>query len=454
MKPEEFTIALAEALVERGVPPEIASAQVKKLFSNMSDSSRYLIESYGSKDSLAPVADALAERINKAIRAKEASKTEADADGAPAEGDGYAEGDAYAGDGYAEGDAYAGDGYADSDAYAGDGYAEDDAYAGDAYAGDGYAEGDAYAGDGYAEGDAYAGDGYAEGDAYAGDGYAEGDAYAGDGYAEGDAYADDGYAEGDAYAGDGYAEGDAYAGDGYAEGDVPPEGEYYDDGADGYYAEGDGYYAPDAEELGVSRALMPDELRRAGIAQDELDDYAPDDATLTQMGLSLDSFDADGTDKRSAKKREILALPPLPEIEETESGRRKFFLTTICLSPVIVVLGLVYFILWGAIFAVEAALIVAFIVALVAVAAGGVLISMGGIIYGVVKLQTQRAEGIFEIGLGIAVAGATLLACVLIYNLALRFMPWAIRKTGRLCRFVTRKIHILILNIRGRFSAK
>ena len=210
-----------------------------------------------------------------------------------------------------------------------------------------------------------------------------------------------------------------------------------------------------AGDLAASRALTPEEMRRNGLVpKDDIDEYAPDDATLTKMGLSLGSYEADAIEGRDKTKREFLALPPLPKLRETPDGKRSFLITAICLSPVIAVLAAAYFCAWGAVFAAEAALIAALIVALVAVAAGGAFVSLAGIIYGVVKLPSQHSEGLFEIGLGIAVVGATLFAGVLIYNLALRFMPWAIKKTARLCRFVTRKVHIGVLNIRGRFSAK
>ena len=187
----------------------------------------------------------------------------------------------------------------------------------------------------------------------------------------------------------------------------------------------------------------------------DISQYAPGSEMLARMGLAEKTYDKDTIDTRkdrSSKKKP--ELPPLPEIRETAEGKRRFLTIAICLSPVIAVVAVLYFALWGAVFAAEGAIIAALIGAIIAVAASGTLASVFGIIYGIVKLTSQWSEGIFEIGLGIVVAGATLLCGVLIYNLALRFMPWVIKKTAFLCRLCTRYIHIAIINYRGRSSEK
>lgn len=187
---------------------------------------------------------------------------------------------------------------------------------------------------------------------------------------------------------------------------------------------------------------------------DELVEYAPDAGMLTSMGLANKTYEAEAIEASGQKDSDGELLPPLPEIYETPEGKKRFMTAALCLSPLIAIAALAYFAAWGIVFAAEAALIVGLIVSVVAVAAAGTLASITGIIYGVVKLSSQRGEGIFEIGLGIVVAGATLLAGILIYNAAIRFMPWAVRQTARLCRLCSRQVRILIRQRRGRFSAK
>ena len=188
---------------------------------------------------------------------------------------------------------------------------------------------------------------------------------------------------------------------------------------------------------------------------DDISKYAPGENMFAGMPADPTAYEDEKNPARPEKApKKQPGLPPIPEINETPEGKRKFITTAVCLSPFIAVAFALYFVLWGALIIAEGAIIAGLIVSLLAVAAIGTLASIAGIIYGVVKLSTQRGEGIFEIGLGVLVAGATLLSGVLIYNFALRLMPWVIKKTAFLCRLCTRRIHIAIINFRGRLSEK
>lgn len=385
MKLEEFISALTELLVERSVPPHIASYHVNRLYSQMGERKEKLIAAYPTKESLIPIAEILAPKILGSA-SKESTQESARKAAPPETPD----------ESKSEDDTrppvWARSAFIPASPVRRENDAKEDV-----------------------DDDAVGGGEYSSAD----------DENDGDGTEE---YGEAGYGE-------------------ESNVDAPTLQVplvTYDDGD--YDAE---------DELATSRVLPTDILRAHGLyARDEIDEYAPDDETLSQMGFTSGSYEAESIDRSEDKTRDILALPPLPELRETVQGKRNFIITAICLSPLIAICAILYFGAWGAVFAALAAVIAALIAALVAVSAGGAFVSIAGIIYGIVKLSSQHAEGVFEIGLGIAVAGATLLAAVLIYNLALRFMPWVIKKTGRLCRFLTRKMHILILNIRGRFSRK
>ncbi len=212
-------------------------------------------------------------------------------------------------------------------------------------------------------------------------------------------------------------------------------------------------FTADGADVDTS-SVTADSTLAFSLPDDGLGAYAPDATMLTSMGLTKTNYEAEAIETRASKDGGALTLPPIPEIRETAQGRKKFKRTLICLSPLIAIAALAYFAAWGFVFAAEVALIAALIASLVAVAAAGTLAAITGIIYGIVRLSTRHGEGIFEIGLGIVIAGATLLAGVLIYNAALRFMPWAIKKTAYLCRLCSRLIHIRIRQARGRFSEK
>ena len=56
--------------------------------------------------------------------------------------------------------------------------------------------------------------------------------------------------------------------------------------------------------------------------------------------------------------------------------------------------------------------------------------------------------GIYEIGLGVMVAGLVLFVSVLLYNFAIRFLPWVISKLGTFLRYLCGKLKDLFLYVR------
>ncbi|MGN0988695.1 MAG: hypothetical protein ACI4N6_00120 [Eubacteriales bacterium] len=95
---------------------------------------------------------------------------------------------------------------------------------------------------------------------------------------------------------------------------------------------------------------------------------------------------------------------------------------------------------FAAIFGGLIALIGALVIVMIALIAAGAVCSLVGIIYGITQLFSFAAAGIYEIGLGITVAGAVLLLSVLIFNFAIRFLPFVIKKATVFFKFVMRKL--------------
>lgn len=95
-----------------------------------------------------------------------------------------------------------------------------------------------------------------------------------------------------------------------------------------------------------------------------------------------------------------------------------------------------------------AGLIVAGIAGLIALVATGAAVSLIGIIFGITQLFSFVAAGIYEIGLGVMVAGAVLFVSVLIYNFSIRLVPWLITQVGNLLGFVCHKLKSLFFAIR------
>lgn len=140
------------------------------------------------------------------------------------------------------------------------------------------------------------------------------------------------------------------------------------------------------------------------------------------------------------------------EIQDKKSKAGKgfyiFWLAFIFTLPLTAALAAIFFGAFAAAFAALAALIVGLIAGLIALVAVGAGVSLVGIIFGITQLFTFVASGVYEIGLGVMIIGVVTFVGVLLYNVAVHFLPWVIRKTGVLLKFSCGKIRELFLYVR------
>ncbi len=136
------------------------------------------------------------------------------------------------------------------------------------------------------------------------------------------------------------------------------------------------------------------------------------------------------------------------EVVPTNKGLGIFWGGLLLTAPITLFLLALIFGSFLAAFAGLAALIVGGIVALIGIVAVGAVVSLVGIIFGVTQLFTFFAAGIYEIGLGIMVAGGVLFASVLVYNFSVRLIPWVIGQLGNFLGFVCRKLKVLFHYVR------
>jgi hypothetical protein len=142
-------------------------------------------------------------------------------------------------------------------------------------------------------------------------------------------------------------------------------------------------------------------------------------------------------------------------VQRFESERR-FWVIFFCCMPII-------FVLLGAIISVFAilffgliALILLLVAALAAAVAIGTAVALIGITYGVIQFFTQggiTAVALYEAGMGILAAGITMLVGVLIYNAAIRFVPFIMKKLRVLLKFVFKKLGALAEYLKGVWAA-
>ena len=116
--------------------------------------------------------------------------------------------------------------------------------------------------------------------------------------------------------------------------------------------------------------------------------------------------------------------------------------------PITIAVFALLFGVFAALFVAMAALIVASVAAIVAVVSVGSVIALVGIVFGITQLFTFPAGGIYEIGLGVMIAGAVLFIAILLYNFSIRLLPWVISKLASFLGYICRKLKDLFFTIR------
>ncbi|MBQ7599605.1 MAG: hypothetical protein IJU57_02915 [Clostridia bacterium] len=146
---------------------------------------------------------------------------------------------------------------------------------------------------------------------------------------------------------------------------------------------------------------------------------------------------------------DISKQPEEPEPEPTERGRKIFLTALLVTLPVTLFLLAVMLIAFGAVFATLAAVSLAIVVAMVALIAAGSVISLVGIIYGFIQVFSHNVPvGLYEIGLSILIIGIVFLVSILMYNVAVRFIPWVMKKVIVLFKFVCKQLRRLFMYLR------
>lgn len=171
------------------------------------------------------------------------------------------------------------------------------------------------------------------------------------------------------------------------------------------------------------------------------EDIGADNTAATFDQAATRSIDTQDTDDEMQTADEIPSprTSHLREItyrgEPSPEARRKFIIGATLLSPFGALIFLVCMSVVGIIWLVSVLLIPLLLALMLAICVVGIVLSVVGFVYGLSQLFTVKPVGMFEIGLGIIILGATILISTLIYNLAVRVIPKLIRRCWRLvCR--------------------
>lgn len=141
---------------------------------------------------------------------------------------------------------------------------------------------------------------------------------------------------------------------------------------------------------------------------------------------------------------------PKRELTEAERrGNRLFWLFFGLSLPVTAGVILSVLLLFGGVYLALLAAIVAMLGGLILMAAGGTALSLVGIIYGITQLFSHVPVGLYEIGLGVIIGGSAMFSGILLYNVALRLIPYVIRKLGVFFVYLCRQTKKLFLLAKG-----
>ena len=114
--------------------------------------------------------------------------------------------------------------------------------------------------------------------------------------------------------------------------------------------------------------------------------------------------------------------------EGSEEGVKRFRIIMAFAIPVAAVLLLAYAVIALGLIALMAVLMAVFIAGLVVEVAVGSLIALVAVIYGVSQIFLVLPVGLFELGLGVAAIGITIFIGILMYNAAVRLLPFLLRQ--------------------------
>lgn len=131
-------------------------------------------------------------------------------------------------------------------------------------------------------------------------------------------------------------------------------------------------------------------------------------------------------------------------------GKIFFWATLIVALPFIILLALLALVIYVAIWVVLAVMMIACITLLIVFVGGGVAVSFIGIVYGALQIIKGNVPvGLFEIGLGIIVGAVVMLVSILIYNFAVRLIPYVMKQLTKLLSAAYRGGRVAVEAVKG-----
>lgn len=144
--------------------------------------------------------------------------------------------------------------------------------------------------------------------------------------------------------------------------------------------------------------------------------------------------------KRAAKAKHAADNPSDQYITCDHPKLLTALLGILC-APTILLMLCVSFGVFVAAFIALAASILLIALGIIAIVGGGSVISLASLLYGATQvLSPPRYIGLHEIGFGLLVAGVTMAASILLYNVAVRLIPFLFQKIAQLSKIFIKQL--------------
>ncbi len=177
----------------------------------------------------------------------------------------------------------------------------------------------------------------------------------------------------------------------------------------------------------------------------------PDPAVPVQ----ITDEDEDGAEKEEPEIEEFIPIGNKRTMKKKPNDKKAandwiYIAILVVTIPIAIALILIAAVLYLGFWVALALAMIACIAVLIVFVTVGAIISLVGIVYGVVQLITGLVPvGLFEIGLGIVVAAAVMFIGILIYNFAVRFIPYGMKLLAKLFRAGFRAIRSGYHSLKG-----
>lgn len=136
-------------------------------------------------------------------------------------------------------------------------------------------------------------------------------------------------------------------------------------------------------------------------------------------------------------------LDELPDYEAPVKGSMMFWLIFILTTPITIPVFISIISVFIGVIISMVLLIISLVIVMVGIIISGSALSLIGIIYGITQTIVELPSGLYEIGLGILIGGTAMLSGVSVYNIAVRFLPFAIKYVIKFLFFTVNKIKFL-----------